>query len=281
LLSGAMNDLTSSVVDVLNSAARPVTAREVALDVSRIVGLGVDRKHAECLLREDLRELAVKDACQRWRLASRGDLSDTIPRRRAFVVSGDDYSRTRADQERLWHQFKAVLCHGNQDAARLESVVERLAKCDPSVESLMQWAADLEVEKRRLQTEIDRSHGCTFVWALYKLPKREVVARVVNGPRYAEWEILDGSGRATGDRLPYRPIREAVLQQRGYTEASEKRPAMAMIVFGRSGANWPRVEAVVKPTVNEESNAATKVGRRGRNRAGVERLFQALASPQS
>jgi hypothetical protein len=280
LLGGAMNDLTSGVVDVLTIAPRPVTAREIALDVGRIVGLCVDRRHVECILQDVLRERTVKDACQRWRLACRSELGDTIPRRRAYAPADEEHPRTTAEQQKLWHQFTTVLSSAPQDPTRVASLVERLAKCGPQVESLMQWAADLEVEKQRLQAEIDGQHGCAFVWVLYKLPRRKVTARVVNGPRLAEWELLDGSGRATGDRVPYRPFREVSLQQRGYLEVSEKRPAIAMIVFGRSGANWPRVEAVIKPAVIEAKSPA-KPRRRSRGNEGIQRLFKALASEES
>ncbi len=230
-----MSDLNKPILDVLQQAARPVTTREIALDVGRILGSSVERKEIDCSLRGNLRELVLRDACQRWRLASRTDLRGTVPR------AADGKERTNGQR----HASGLVFYNRDRYA--------ELAKDDPAVKSILEWAAELDAEKMRLQAEIDRRGGQAEVWVLRDLSGNEINAKVVNGKNSAEWVILDALGRATRARLPYRPLQQADLQKKGYREGFQRRPATAMIIFASSGAKWPRVEAVVKPAVTEQA----------------------------
>ena len=239
-----MIDLDNRILEVLENATRPVTLREVALEVGRISS--VDKKDVDYSLRVTLRELVLKDACQRWRLAYRPDLTDTIPR--------------VADKERK----VSGLVFGNRGR------FAELAKDDPTVKATLEWAAELDAEKSRLQADIDEHGGEADVWVLYDLAGKEINAKVVNGKNAAEWAILDADGRMTPTRLPYRPLQQDDLQAKGYREACKRRPATAMIIFASSGAQWPRVEAVIKPAVKVQ---ATKehLGERT-----IERLLRGL-----
>lgn len=232
-----MSDLDKLILDVLQRAARPVTVREIALDVGGILGSSVDKKQIEFSLHGNLREVALGDACQRWRLASRTDLTGTVPR---------PQPKTSAAGERR------VSGLAFDDRARHAE----LAKNDPTVKAILEWAADLDAEKMRLQAEIDQHGGQAEVWVLYDLSGNEINAKVANGKAAAEWVLLDALGRVTRTRLPYRPLQPADLQEKGYVEAREKRPATAMIIFAGSGAKWPRVEAVVKPAVSEQKKSS-------------------------
>lgn len=71
-----------------------------------------------------------------------------------------------------------------------------------------------------------------------------VNARVVNGKNQAQWEVLLPPGSGV-QRLPYRPREEKELRRYGYQEVNRRGPARAMILFGSSGATWPRIEAVL------------------------------------
>ena len=226
-----MSDLDKLILDVLQQAARPVTLREIALDAGCILRSPVDKGQIDRSLRGNLGELVLSDACQRWRLASRTDLSATTPR------------KERAGRER---EVSGLVFESRGRHAEL-------AKNDPTVKALLEWAAELDAEKLRLQTEIDQHGGEAEVWILRDLSGNEINAKVVNGKDSAEWALLDALGRVTPTRLPYRPLQQADLQQKGYLEAWERKPATAMIIFASSGATWPRVEAVVKPAVPEQT----------------------------
>ncbi len=229
-----MNDIDKLILNVLQQAPRPVTIREIALDVGRILGSSAEKKQIDATLRGNLRELVLMDACRRWRLAARTDLCGTIPRAAA--------DKEQAERER--HVSGLVFDSRGRHA--------ELTKDDPTVKSMLEWAAELDAEKMRLQAEIDQQGGQADVWVLRDLSGNEINAKVVNGRTSAEWVLLDAFGHVTRPRLPYRPLQQADLQKKGYLEACERRPATAMIIFASSGANWPHVEAVVKPAATEQ-----------------------------
>ncbi len=216
-----MGDLNKLILDVLQQAVRPVTIREIALDIGGILGTPVDKKQIDGVLRADLGELALVDACRRWRLASRTDLSGTIPR----VVDGKE----GADRQR--HASGLVFDKRDRYA--------ELIKDDPAVKSILEWAAELDAEKARLQAEIEQHGGHADVWILRDLSGNEINAKVVNGKNSAEWALLDALGRVTRTRLPYRPLQQADLREKGYLESRERRPAAAMIIFASSGEVAP------------------------------------------
>jgi hypothetical protein len=155
--------------------------------------------------------------------------------------------RKLTQQEKLWEQLKYVVANGVRDPTRVMSNAQELTMCGPNVQSFLQWAADLEAEKQRLQSEIELHDGYADVWVLFDLGGTRINAEVVNGTDTAQWEILNAFGQTTGVRFPYRPQDAKDLEKKGFQEVYERQPAVAMIVFGRSDANWPRVEAVVKP----------------------------------
>lgn len=233
-----MTDLEKLILDVLRQALRPVTLREITLDVGGILGSSVDKTQISGALRGNLRELVLMDACQRWRLASRTDLSGTIPR----LADGKE----KADGQR---RVSGLVFDDRGRHAEL-------AKDDPTVKAILEWAAALDADKMRLQAELDRQGGHAEVWILRDLAGNEMNAQVVNGKNSAEWALLDAQGRLTRTRLPYRPLQPADLQKKGYVEAYERRPAIAMIIFASSGASWPRVEAVARPAVIEQQKTS-------------------------
>jgi hypothetical protein len=112
---------------------------------------------------------------------------------------------------------------------------------------LLNWARELEAEKGQLQAEIDARGGVAEVWVLRTLSGEGVNAMAVNARNSACWQLLDSSGKPLRSWLPYRPIREQALRCRGYCEVRAVRCARAMILFGGSGAEFARVEAVVDP----------------------------------
>ena len=250
-----MSDLNKLILDVLQQAARPVTIREIALDVGGLLGSSVDKKQIDCALRGNLRELVLLDACQRWRLASRTDLSGTIPR------AAND--KARADSQR---QASGLVFSNRGRHAEL-------IKDDPTVKSILEWAAELDAEKMRLQAEIDRQAGQADVWVLRDLAGNEINAKVVNGKKAAEWVILDALGQVTRTRLPYRPLQQADLQKKGYREGFERRAATAMIIFASSDASWPRVEAVVKPAATEPTTKI-EASRKHQGERTIERFLR-------
>jgi hypothetical protein len=250
-----MSDIDRLILNVLQQAARPVTIREIALDVGRILGSSVDKKQIDGVLRGNLRELILMDACRRWRLAARTDLCGTVPR------AAND--KERADKER---RVSGIVFDSRGRHAEL-------TRDDPTVKSMLEWAAELDAEKMRLQAEIDQQGGQADVWILRDLSGKEINAKVVNGRTTAEWVLLDTLGHVTRTRLPYRPLLQADLQKKGYLEACERRSATAMIIFASSGANWPHVEAVVKPAAAEQ-NREVKASKEHLGERTIERFLR-------
>jgi hypothetical protein len=179
--------------------------------------------------------------------AGDSDFQETDPEE--DEATNSDNARTddkeRVTGKNLWAQVQQFFPLSVHKAGRKAAAGYKLANLPPQAQELLHWAADLESEKQQLQAKIELSGGQAEVWVLCDLHGNEVSAGVRNGPYSAYWQILDACGRPTGERVPYRPASEATLRKQGYTERWCKRPAKAMIVFGRSGAVWPRAEAVI------------------------------------
>lgn len=144
-------------------------------------------------------------------------------------------------------KMEEVLASGPEAAQRAQVLADELASCGIEVQQMLEWAAEMEAERQAQQATLEESGRIADVWVLCDAQGNLVRAQVANGSQTACWELLDAAGTPNGNYLPYRPQNEGVLHAEGFQEVSMKMPAKVMIVFGRTGAVWPRVELVVDP----------------------------------
>ena len=161
--------------------------------------------------------------------------------------------------ERVFRQSEWLMLDTVGDPEKLRRIANELIAEGFQETSILNWAAELESQKRQLQCIIDANGGTAEVWSLVDLQGRPINARVVNRRCHAEWEILDAFGHATGKRAPYRPRRRSVLARLGYSEVKEIRLAVAMIVFGVDDTSWANVEAVAAPKLVEDEPLSDEI----------------------
>ena len=134
-------------------------------------------------------------------------------------------------------------------AALSAASAESFDRCDTDG-FLSQWALDLSAQKLRREATIREDGGVSEFPALFTLDGEFVPAKVIDTQYGRRWMLLNATGRATGEFLPYLPVRRSTLARKGYTEGYVVRPAKADIVGrgrGLSGTAWVATVATDDP----------------------------------
>jgi len=113
-----------------------------------------------------------------------------------------------------------------QAAAHDAEAYASFERCDTDG-ALSQWASGINARRLRLEAEIVDNGGVWEFPALFDLDGNWVPARKIDGRYGPCWMILDESGDATGEFVPFRPARKSTLEKRGYREGIVTRPAKA------------------------------------------------------
>lgn len=109
---------------------------------------------------------------------------------------------------------------------------------------LSQWASGLTAQQLRREATIAENGGVASFLALFTTGGEWVPAKPIDGRYGTRWMVLDTTGKATGEFLPYLPVRRDTLAKRGYVEGYACWPAKAAIHGtgrGLSGAATCRV----------------------------------------
>lgn len=250
--------LSERILEILQSEPERLTPRDLA------DRLGEEQSAVNEVLYGQLLPRGLVDRDRRWRFGATDVADEDIldpdePTTQCWAcatcIADDDEaplpdaapSHAQPLSQGTRRKMEEVLACDPQASHRAQLLADELASCGIEVQQMFEWAAEMEADRQAQQATLEESGRIASVWVLCDAEGNLVRSQVVNGPQTACWELLDQRGEPTGTYLPYRPQNEEELHAGGFQEVSMKMPAKAMIIFGRTGAVWPRVELVVDP----------------------------------